>query len=122
MTNYNDGKWHIWNGGECPVHPKTLVAAIWSGIGGMHENDEVRGVVRKAEDFQEECWKHLTEYGHADIIAFRVIKEHKEPREFWMWNASIYDSKQSAYKAYRSQSQSIYTILSEPLLVREVLE
>ena len=30
MTNtYNDGKWHGWNGGECPVHPKTVVDYLW---------------------------------------------------------------------------------------------
>ena len=25
MTDYNDGNWHEWKGGECPVHPQTVV-------------------------------------------------------------------------------------------------
>lgn len=25
MTNWNDGTIHGWNGGDCPVHPETLV-------------------------------------------------------------------------------------------------
>ena len=28
MTGYNDGKWHGWNGGECPVHPKSRVQGL----------------------------------------------------------------------------------------------
>ena len=24
-TDYNDGKIHVWSGGECPVHPKSEV-------------------------------------------------------------------------------------------------
>lgn len=66
MTNYNDGEWHGWNGGECPVHPETIVIA-------QHESRETLA----AKYFN---WK--TE-GDFDIIAFRVIKEHKEPREFY---------------------------------------
>lgn len=26
-VDYNDGKIHGWNGGECPVHPETVVMA-----------------------------------------------------------------------------------------------
>ena len=33
MTNYNDGNWHGWNGGECPVHPETEVTITYpSGL------------------------------------------------------------------------------------------
>ena len=71
MTDYNDGKWHGWNGGECPVHHDTLVevvyvydsAAMDKGSAGYY------------------CW----ETGRGlPIVAFRVVKEHKEPREFWL--------------------------------------
>jgi len=67
MTNYNDGKWHGWNGGECPVHPKTKVEACgvrWYGA-------------ETATDFD---WDESTEPA---IVAFRVTKEHKEPRVLW---------------------------------------
>ena len=29
MTDYNDGKWHGWNGGECPVHPGSVVSVVF---------------------------------------------------------------------------------------------
>jgi hypothetical protein len=67
MTNYNDGKWHGWNDGECPVHPKTWVEVCgveWSG-------EEVADVF----DWEE---------GAGDpIVAFRVIEGYKEPRVLW---------------------------------------
>jgi len=72
MTNYNDGYWHGWNGGECPVHPDTVVEAVWFDIG--------RVIVQK-EPAREFIW----DGGGMVTIAFRVVKEHKEPREFWVF-------------------------------------
>jgi len=76
--NYNDGLWHGWNGSsECPAHPKTLI-------------------VCKADD------GHLYSDGAAawlfhnyTVIAFKVIKEYKEPREYWLdvRNGKIYISE-----------------------------
>lgn len=77
MTNYNDGKWHGHNGGECPVHPETVVHAVYQNT---HSFGEITG---KAVDV---AWDH-------PIIAFRVIKEHKQPREFWIHAGQIYMSK-----------------------------
>jgi len=72
MTNYNDGNWHGWIGGECPVHPKSLVE--WVHVCELDEWS--LGVQEKMEagqlGFSEE------------IIAFRVVKEYREPREFWV--------------------------------------
>ena len=67
MTNYNDGEWHRWDGGECPVHPESVVEVLCErhGILSDHLADNV-------------YWRIGT-----SIIAFRVTKEHKEPREFW---------------------------------------
>lgn len=71
MTNYNDGKWHGWNGGECPVHPETVVeVACGDGL--------ARGEAKAHEPWGEG-------EGTQPIIAFRVIKEHKEPREWFGW-------------------------------------
>ena len=65
MTNYNDGKWHGWNGGECPVHPR-------SRVDGM----EPRCVFWDCH--AEDCdWPSFRG-------AFRVTKEHKKPREYWI--------------------------------------
>lgn len=71
MTNYNDGKWHGWNGGECPVHPGTVVEVFYDG---QCEGPKV------SSSF---VWRHDGD-GFSDILAFRVVKEHKEPREFWV--------------------------------------
>ena len=78
MANYNDGKWHGWNGGECPVHPKSTVEVRWLGT------DE-GATTTEAGHFAIQCWTHemiLDACNH--IVAFRVIKEHREPREFWI--------------------------------------
>ena len=66
MTDYNDGKWHGWNGGECPVHPKTCVKAV--------EDNGARW-----ESEAENCsWISMKG-------AFLVVKEYRQPREFWLF-------------------------------------
>ena len=70
MTDYNDGKWHGWNGGECPVHPKSDVR-IWDCASGQD-------IYLPAEAV------HWTFRG-----AFRVVKEYREPREWWIVNGSV---------------------------------
>jgi hypothetical protein len=69
-SNYNDGKWHGWNGGECPVYPNTVVETVW--VNG----DCKKGVASR--------WKWRVEGQIQYMIAFRVIKEHREPREWWL--------------------------------------
>jgi hypothetical protein len=77
MTDYNDGKIHGWNGGECPVHPKSVVQ-VW-----------FRSDMSRAEECAEAWnWAHgdgeeIHDDG-GDIIAFRVTKAHREPREWWI--------------------------------------
>ena len=68
MSDYNDGNWHAWNGGECPVHPKTVVKACF---------EAQKSFAQKAGDFN---WG----LSAVPITAFKVVKEHKEPREFWI--------------------------------------
>lgn len=75
MTNYNDGNWHGWNGGECPVHPKTEVEAV------TFSNHGASGF--RQASFTEAgrlFWGSDVPY---PIIAFRATKEHREPREWW---------------------------------------
>lgn len=69
MTDYNDGKWHGWNGGECPVHPKTEVNVCFMGQTGF---------TQKAGELN---WKGVS---RRPITSFKVVKEHKKPREFWV--------------------------------------
>lgn len=84
MTNYNDGEWHGWNGGECPVHPKTVVRAMTEM--GRELNCKAKNI----------AWSQFN--SGTDIIAFRVIKEHREPRDFWLTtrNGKYYSAESAA--------------------------
>ena len=79
MTNYNDGKWHGWNGGECPVHPESWVEWI-----PMQENI-VCGDPSNYNQSKDIPWKLLPSDKY-HVIAFRVVEQYKEPREFWAVN------------------------------------
>lgn len=70
-TDYNDGKWHPWNGGECPVHEDSVIDALYDDGYKIYE------VPVGASPFVR--WVGNL-YG-PKIIAFRVIKPEKEPRE-----------------------------------------
>jgi hypothetical protein len=67
--NYNDGKWHQWNGGECPVHHGSTVEMISAQSG--------KPTRRAANSF---TWDHELD----PILAFRVTEEFVEPRELWI--------------------------------------
>lgn len=69
--DYNDGNIHGWNGGDCPVHPKSIVL-VWTdeGAAGAHMG-----------------WPAST-YGWSGdndvpIRAFKVIKVYEEPKSLW---------------------------------------
>ena len=69
MSDYNDGNWHGWNGGECPVHPKSKVqVADYNGI----------SPIIYAADLN---WEPITEN---KIAAFRVVKKFEEPKVIWV--------------------------------------
>lgn len=73
MTDYNDGNWHGWNGGKCPVHPESKLRAV----------TEDGGVFNCYAD--DVAWHHDEAGGN--IVAFRVTKQYVEPqkpREFWI--------------------------------------
>jgi hypothetical protein len=82
-VDYNDGKWHRWAGGECPVHRSSVVHATFLvGIG------EPRTQSRAAHMF---VWGDCA----SPIVAFRVTKEYVEPpkvpREFWVRFGTAYN-------------------------------
>jgi hypothetical protein len=68
MTDYNDGKIHGWNGGDCPVHPETEVRVWFRVCGASHCSGY--------------DWVHTG--GAADIIAFQVVKAYVEPKVIWV--------------------------------------
>ena len=73
MTNYNDGKWHGWNGGECPVDVESIVE-------GMYLRDDMPA---PESPYTDRAGHFDWEYEAANtLIAFRVIKEHREPKEY----------------------------------------
>jgi hypothetical protein len=75
MTDYNNGQIHGWNGGECPVHPETVVK-VWFRHGGCSRGNGYD-------------WTHKEDV--SDIIAFQVVKQYvepNEPREWWIWRDS----------------------------------
>ena len=90
MTNYNDGKWHGWNGGECPVHPKTVVDVFFADGQKGSSKEEAKGL----------RWSRISSIG--DIVAFRVVKEHREPREYWAYLTHMFDRLEKA-EAFRAQ-------------------
>jgi hypothetical protein len=71
-ANYNDGKWHQWNGSKCPVHPNSIVEMI--------STQSVMPAHRAAISF---TWDHELD----PILVFRVTDEYvapKELRELWV--------------------------------------
>lgn len=105
QVNYNDGLWHGWNGGECPVHRDTIVEIVTSApIGGLNEGMACRFV-----------WDHADYLGNP-LVAFRVIKEHREPREWWIGCNGF------AYSVREAAEDSLKGTFVDPIHVREVLE
>lgn len=71
MTNYNDGKIHGWNGGDCPVHPETVVR-FWKRCGYQAWSGGAGNV----------CWDHGDCV--SDIIAFQVVEAYVGPKVIWV--------------------------------------
>ena len=82
MTDYNDGNWHAWNGGDCPVHPKSEIEAVYL----MNEDADSHAVF------------HNTAGGKAwgGTFLFRVTKAYREPRECWSYGAHIRNTEAEA--------------------------
>ena len=85
MTDYNDGKWHGWNGGECPVDPKSEVEWIW--------HDPAQNTAGKSEGLASRAaWR-------SHVLKFRVTKPAPpKPREWWLTDTGddVWDSESSA--------------------------
>lgn len=105
MTEYEVGKWNGWNGGSCPVHPETVVEV---------QLDTDRDI-EKAKFWE---WQHRHEGTYSDIIAFRVIKEHEEPREFWIVCGYAFPTEYEAKECKRVHRNDHYEIIH----VKEVLK
>ena len=95
MTDYNNGQIYGWNGGDCPVDPKTEVE-YWMLDG---DTDELMAGYL--------CWEHRSI--DADIIAFRVVKA--EPKVIWVneYPDGSYSAHSTREKAKRNGSSDIAT-------------
>lgn len=106
-TNYNDGLWHGWNGGECPVHPKTEVEVVWL----YRDNSLYKQPPSAAGNVA------FLGNEHGAIIAFRVLKEFRGPSEWWIvGGCEAWDDEELARGSARRLPDA--TVIH----VREVLE
>ena len=102
MTNYNDGAWHGWNGGECPVHPESVIEWVW------HDAVAPRDTRIMAAGLGEGLAEHAN---WLMVIRFRVVRPYVAPREGWV--VSMFDSARQAKIMFPGV---------EPIRVREVKE
>jgi len=110
-----ENHWYGWNGGECPVHPDTIVYyMLRNGTAGKE-------FTRNINWTRDDC--------SVDIVAFRIIKLYREPRkarEFWCneyVNREASDEK--LLGRYPTQEMAIQRAAPEctgQVLFREVLE
>ena len=110
MTDHNDGNWHGWNGGECPVHPKSVVEAVWHDP--LRSTAGVTGPCpAKVENEPTLAWSH--------VVKFRVVKVHREPREWWV-RVDQYGS--AAFSSPNLGALPPGTDMTGVIKVREVIE
>lgn len=81
MTSYNDGKWHGWAKREKPpLHDLTRIERVYINGAGQIMDDSKSG---SNTSVGSTCWDNDLN-PNSVILAFRVTKEYKEPREFWL--------------------------------------
>ena len=94
MSEYVTGQIYGWNGGECPVHPETVVQ-VWLRMGTTSDRQCANGFP----------WSHLSSSG--DIVCFQVITPYAEPKVFWVneyadGSLCAYSTEEEAKKAGNS--------------------
>lgn len=110
MTDYNDGNWHGWNGGKCPVHPMSEVEAIYLCDGSPPKGSPVADLAREFD------WEG---FGACELVVFRVVKVHREPREWWV-RIDQYGS--AAFSSPNLGALPPGTDMASVIKVREVIE
>lgn len=109
MVNYNDGKIHGWNGGDCPVHPKTRVE-VW--LRGYEGDTGFEASIYE--------WQHQEQYHNTDIIAFHVLKQYVEPKTIWV---NEYKRGDVAYHTKEAALQCPYAgVIRKAVKYQEVQE
>lgn len=70
MTDYNDGKWHGWNGGECPVHPQSEIEVVYANAIAF---SGATACTAKYAAWSDKIMQ---------LAAFRVVTPYDEPVEY----------------------------------------
>ena len=105
MTDYNDGKWHNAEGDEWPLHEKTMAYRLWRAP----ETDMERldyGAVGSMN------WGNQ----YSRTTAFRVVKEYREPREWWIVAGAACSTEDAAREMAAIHGKNVFQIVH----VREV--
>ena len=76
MSEYVTGQIYGWNGGECPVHPKTKVL-VW-----LRRGERVDVFQRRRHGAGDYSWVHGGVGG--DIVCFQVITPSVEPKTIYV--------------------------------------
>lgn len=106
MTDYKEGKWYGWTGGNSPVHPDSIITVKWS-CNGVETSEY------PAKNFSDYQWQDA-------ICAFRIVKLHREPREWWITGC---DSRgYGDLWPTRAEAEGDCGCLERVIHVREVLE
>jgi len=89
MTDYNDGEWHLWHGGDCPVHPKSVVDIIWHDpkMSTAAQAGFASGLKAFDRYGPYAAWPH--------VVKFRVVTPYVEPvkpREWWAVGMHMHNS------------------------------
>ena len=112
MTNYNDGLWHVWQGSKCPVHPKSVVSVCTIDARSGASNGKGMQIASEYD------WGH--EGNMFPIVAFRVVKEYREPREWWLAKGVTYTHAYEDLEAAQTYERCNRGV--EIIHVREVVE
>ena len=101
---YEVSKWYRWGGGECPVHPMSWVEVF---------------IVEEDLFYEDDCHAEAFDWNSELIVAFKVVEEYKEPREYWALISNQDDIPLGMYKT-RAEAER-YRFSGEKIVkVREV--
>ena len=110
---YEVGKWYPWTGGGCPVHPKTEVLCMFQ------DGRKIPGIARSF--LGQRIARPLYEASSLPIVAFMVVKEYKEPREWWLLLSHL-EGLSSELHETKEKARQKMNDTDELIKVREVKE
>lgn len=107
MTKYEPGQWYGWNGGECPVHPETKVSSATPN--GIRPAKPARNLEWDGESVNR-------------VVAFMIIREHREPREWWITKCNGYTHPHDTLEAAQTYCRCNASMNPNIIHIREVID